>query len=575
MFGALRPYKWQVAAVIVLQLVQVIASLLLPNMHAKIVDDGIVAGDMGYIWNAGGIMLVIAAAQVLTSIAAIWFSSTVAMSVGRDLRSQVFRKIQTFSTAEISKFGPPTLITRNTNDVNQVQMLVQMSLMIMVTAPLMLFGGVAMAIGQDPALSTLLVFTVPAVVIIIALTMWRMTPHFERMQKRIDRINLVLREQIAGVRVIRAFVAERRENARFEEANDRLFDTSLSVGRIMALLFPLFFYIISLTQVAVVWISGIRVEAGDMQIGAMSAFLTYLMFIMSAIMMSSFMLMMIPRAGVSAGRIAEVLNTDPTVLPPAQPVDLPEGPLSVVADGVTFGYPDADDDVLHEVSFEARPGSTTAIIGSTGSGKSTLVRLLPRLADPTGGELRLGGVPLHQLRNLDLVRAIGYVPQTAYLFSGTIADNLRYGKPEATEEDMWRALRLAAAEDFVRGLADGLDSEVESGGTNFSGGQRQRLAIARAIVGDPKVYVFDDSFSALDYATDARVRRNLEEVAQNAVVLIVAQRVSTIAGAEQILVLEHGRIVGRGTDEELRATCQTYQEIVDSQAALAQGGSDV
>lgn len=578
----LGPYRWAVVAVLVLQLVQTLAALYLPSLNADIIDDGVVAGDIGYIWRTGGWMLVVSLGQVVASVVAVYFGAQVATAFGRDLRRDLFHTVQTFSAREMARFGAPTLITRGTNDVQQVQMTVLMTFTIMVMAPIMLVGGVILALAEDVTMSGLLLVIVPVLALTAGVIVWRMVPHFRRMQKRIDAINSVLREQITGLRVVRAFVRERREKERFSTVNEELFDTSLRAGRLMALTFPVVMLIMNMSSVAVLWFGAREIEAGALEIGSLTAFLSYLMYILMAVMMSTMIFMMIPRAAVAAERIGEVLETESSVVDPESPVALVPTGSTTGADGdgvpaprgrvtfedVEFRYPGAEAPVLHDLTFAAEPGQITAIIGSTGAGKSTLLNLVPRLFDATGGAVRVDGIDVRDVTQRDLGSLMGLVPQKAFLFTGTVADNLRYGKPDASEEEMWAALEVAQARDFVEALPDGLESIVAQGGATFSGGQRQRLAIARAVIRKPRVYLFDDSFSALDYATDARLRAALRPQTRDATVIVVAQRVATIRDAEQILVLDHGRIVGRGTHAELLADNPTYQEIVTSQMSL-------
>lgn len=578
----LGPYRWAVVAVLVLQLVQTLAALYLPSLNADIIDDGVVAGDIGHIWRTGGWMLVVSLGQVVASVVAVYFGAQVATAFGRDLRRDLFHTVQTYSAREMARFGAPTLITRGTNDVQQVQMTVLMTFTIMVMAPIMLVGGVILALAEDVTMSGLLLVIVPVLAATAGVIVWRMVPHFRRMQKRIDAINSVLREQITGLRVVRAFVREQREKERFATVNEELFDTSLRAGRLMALTFPVVMLIMNLASVLVLWFGAREIEAGGMEIGSLTAFLSYLMYILMAVMMSTMIFMMIPRAAVAAERIGEVLETESSVVDPESPVALVPAGASAGADGdgvpaprgrvtfedVEFRYPGAEAPVLHDLTFAAEPGQITAIIGSTGAGKSTLLNLVPRLFDATGGTVRVDGIDVRDVTQRDLGSLMGLVPQKAFLFTGTVADNLRYGKPDASEEEMWAALEVAQARDFVEALPDGLESVVAQGGATFSGGQRQRLAIARAVIRRPRIYLFDDSFSALDYATDARLRAALRPQTRDATVIVVAQRVATIRDAEQILVLDHGRIVGRGTHAELLADNPTYQEIVTSQMSL-------
>ncbi len=561
----LKPYRIPLLTVLVLQVVQTIATLSLPSLNADIIDSGVIPGDTQYILRIGGLMLAISAVQVLASVTAVYFAARTAMGLGRDVRKRFFGHVQTFSAQEVGIFGPPSLITRTTNDVQQVQMVVMLGLTIMVMAPIMLFGGVVMALRQDVQLSGLLLVIVPILGAVIGIVIWRMMPNFRQMQKRIDKINAVLREQITGMRVVRAFVRERQESQRFDVANDALFSTSLRVGKLMALTFPAVMGIMNLSTVAVVWFGGMRIESGQMQVGALIAFLSYIMFILMAVMMSTMIFMLLPRAAVSADRIGEVLETTTSVREDPDAVHLTQTVGRLEFDNVQFTYPGAEEPVLCEVSFVAEPGETTAIIGSTGSGKSTLINLVPRLFDVTGGRVLLDDLDIRELVLQDLWTQIGLVPQRAYLFSGTVASNLRYGAPEATDEELWESLEVAQGAEFVRAMDGGLNAAIAQGGTDLSGGQRQRLAIARALIRRPRVYVFDDSFSALDYATDAALRAALVPQTTNATVLLVAQRVATIRHADQIVVLDQGRIVGKGTHEQLLADNETYQEIVFSQ----------
>jgi ATP-binding cassette subfamily B protein len=561
----LRPYRAQVAYVLLLQLAQTIATLYLPSLNADIIDKGVAVGDTGYILRIGVLMLGISLLQVACSVLAVYFGARVAMSFGRDLREGLFTHVQEFSAREVAQFGAPSLITRTTNDVQQVQMVVLLTFTIMVMAPIMLVGGVVLALQEDVALSRLLLVVVPVLGIVVGLIVSRMIPYFRVMQQRIDAINRVMREQITGLRVIRAFVRERREAARFGEANDALFDTSLRAGRLMSLMFPAVMLIMNVTSVGVLWFGAGRIDAGEMQVGALTAFLSYIMYILMAVMMSTMMFVMVPRAVVSAERIAGVMDTESSVVPPAAPVRLvrPQGRLEL--QDVEFRYPGAERPVLHGVDLVAEPGRTTAVIGSTGSGKTTLVNLVPRLFDATGGTVRIDGVDVRDIAPEDLWHLIGLVPQRPYLFSGTVASNLRYGNPDATDDELWHALEVAQARSFVAELPEGLDAPIAQGGTNVSGGQRQRLAIARALVARPAIYLFDDSFSALDFATDAALRAALVPETRHAAVVVVAQRVATIRDADRIVVLDEGAVVGSGTHAELMATCGTYQEIVLSQ----------
>ncbi|WP_336714091.1 ABC transporter ATP-binding protein [Arthrobacter sp. USHLN218] len=561
-----RPYLPYVLAVVVLQLASTIAALYLPSLNAQIIDEGVSRGDTDYIWNTGAVMLGVAFVQVATAIAGVYFGSKAAMAVGRDLRKGVFHKVAGFSAREVNEFGAPSLITRGTNDVQQVQMLVLMGLNFMVSAPIMCVGGIIMAVREDLQLSWLVWVSVPALFVVVGFLVWKLMPLFRTMQTKIDGINGVLREQITGIRVVRAFVREPYEARRFDKSNRELTDVSLAVGALFVLMFPAIGMILHLATAAVLWFGGLRVDAGQMQVGALTAFLQYLLQILVAVMMGTFMAMMIPRAAVCAERIGEVLKAAASIHEPERPTVPAEAAGAVEFRNVSFAYPGAEAPVLSNVSFTARPGQTTAIVGSTGSGKSTLVSMLPRLFDAGSGEVLLDGVPVTELARQEITRRVAIVPQRPYLFSGTIAHNLRFGDPDAPDEELQEALAVAQA-DFVLEGEDGLQSRVSQGGTNVSGGQRQRLCIARALVAKPKVYLFDDSFSALDVATDARLRAALKARTKDATVIIVAQRVATIRDADQILVMEHGQIVDRGTHEELLETSPTYQEIVESQIA--------
>jgi len=561
----LRPHTKLIVGVVVFQLVQSIASLYLPSLNADIIDQGIATGDTGYILRVGAVMLAITLAQVAAAVTAVYFGAKAAMAFGRDLREAIFVQVGTFSEREVSRFGAPSLITRTTNDVQQVQILVLTTCTLLVSAPILAIGGVIMALRQDVGLSWLLVVSIPVMLVVIGFIISRMVPLFRLMQVRLDTVNRVLREQLTGIRVVRAFVREGLETERFERANADVTRTAVSAGRLFALVFPVVMLVMNVTSVAVLWFGAYAIDAGTVQIGALTAFLTYLIQILMAVMMATFMAIMIPRAAVSSDRIAEVLDTPTSVELPVRPVTQLHGAGVIELRGVEFAYPGAEQPVLRDVSFVAHPGQTTAIIGSTGAGKTTLVNLLPRLFDATGGSVLVDGVDVRELDPDLLWGRIGLVPQRAFLFSGTVASNLRYGNPDATDDELWAALETAQARDFVSEMPEKLDAPIAQGGTNVSGGQRQRLAIARALVKKSEIYVFDDSFSALDTATDARLRRALAASEKAATKIIVAQRVSTIVDADQILVLEDGAIVGRGTHEELLATSETYREIVDSQ----------
>lgn len=561
----LRPYRRQVLYLVVLQAAQTIATLYLPTLNADIIDKGVAQGDTGYILRIGGVMLAISLAQVACSVSAVYFGAHVAMRFGKDLRSGLFTQVQTFSTREMNELGAPSLITRTTNDVQQVMMVVLMSMTMLVTAPMMLVGGVFLALRQDVTLSATLLVVVPVLGLVVGLIIRKMMPYFRQMQVRIDAINRVLREQITGLRVIRAFVREEREEKRFGQANEALFDTALRSGRLMALMFPAVMLIMNLTNVSAVWFGGLRIDSGDMQVGALTAFISYVMYILMSVMMSAMIFVMLPRAAVSAERIAEVLDTESSVVEPAQPVTPAARTGHLELRGVEFRYPGAERPVLRDVDLLAEPGQTTAIIGSTGSGKTTLVNLVPRLFDVTGGAVLLDGTDVRDMAVEELWSRVTLVPQKPYLFSGTVASNLRYGNPDATDEDLWHALEVAQAATFVREMPDRLDAPIAQGGTNVSGGQRQRLSIARALVRRPSVYLFDDSFSALDFATDAALRAALVPETRDASVVVVAQRVASIRDADRIVVLDEGMVVGTGTHEELMESCPTYTEIVLSQ----------
>jgi ATP-binding cassette subfamily B protein len=559
----LRTYGRLVAVVVVLQLVQAVANLYLPSLNADIIDDGVAQGDTGVIVRLGAIMLAITLVQVASAVGAVYAGAKAAMSIGRDLRADIFDHVQTFSAREVGKFGAPSLITRTTNDVTQVQTVVYMTLTIMIAAPVMLVGGVIMALRESVELSWLLLVIVPLLGALLGVAIVRLRPLFRAMQQRIDGINRIMREQIGGIRVIRAFVRDRHERERFAVANADLMDVGMRVGRFMAFMFPTVFLIMNLSSAAVLWFGAYEVEAG-LGVGSLTAFLSYLMQILISVMMAVMMFMLVPRAEVSAGRIGEVLETTTTVVPPVAPVtELPRRGHLELRD-VGFRYPGAADPVLRGITFAARPGETTAIIGSTGAGKTTLLAMIPRLYDATEGAVLVDGVDVRDLALDTLWSTIGLVPQRPYLFSGTVGSNVRYGKEDATDDEVWHALEVAQAADFVREMG-GLDAEITQGGTNVSGGQRQRLAIARALVRRPEIYLFDDSFSALDFATDAALRAALAPETRDATVVVVAQRVSTIRHADRIVVLDEGTVVGIGTHDELMAGNETYREIVLSQ----------
>ena len=560
----LTPYRREIAIIVALQFVATMAVLYLPSLNADIIDDGVAKGDTGYIIRTGSVMLVVSLVQILCSVGAVYVGARTASLLGRDLRSSLFHHVGSFSGRELAHFGAPSLITRTTNDVQQVQMLVLMTFTMMVTAPIMMVGGVLMAVREDVGLSWLVAVSVPLLFASVGLIASRMVPGFREMQTRIDAVNRVMREQITGIRVVRAFVREPVETERFGRANEDLARVAVRVGRWMATMFPVVMLILNVSSVAAEPQHGHRVDEGAMQVGSLTAFLAYLVQILMAVMMASFMLMMVPRAAVCADRITEVLDTGTSVVPPAEPVTEPTG-SGLRMRGVSFTYPGAEAPVLRDVDLDVRPGTTLAVIGSTGAGKTTLVNLVPRLFDVTDGVVEVEGVDVRRLDPDVLWSRIGLVPQKAFLFSGTVASNLRYGKPDATDEEMWQALEIAQARDFVEAMPGGLEAPIAQGGTNVSGGQRQRLAIARAVIRRPAIYLFDDAFSALDLATDARLRAALAPHTTDAAVLVVAQRVSTIIDADEILVLEDGEVVGRGTHDELLRDNPTYQEIVASQ----------
>lgn len=561
----LQPYRQAIRAIVALQLVQTLAALYLPTLNADIIDYGVVRGDTGYIMHTGAIMLAVTLVQMGCSIAAVYYAARTAMALGRDLRANVFDRVLTFSAREVGQFGAPSLITRTTNDVQQVQLLALMTFTLMVSAPIMCVGGILMALNQDVPLSALLLIAVPLLGVIISVIISRMRPMFRLMQERIDRIKQVLREQITGIRVIRAFVRDVDEQRRFAMVNTELFDVSRGVGRLMAYMFPLVMLVMNVSSVAVLWFGGHRIDSGGMQIGALTAFLSYLMQILMAVMMATFMFMMVPRAEVCAERITEVVGTDSSVVLPSRSTARGSRRGHLELRDVQYRLPGAEEPVLRGISLTARPGEVTAIIGSTGSGKTTLLNLIPRLMDATAGVVLVDGVDVRELDQRVLSKAVGLVPQKPYLFTGTVASNLRYGNIDATDEELWQALATAQARNFVEQMPDGLQARIAQGGTNVSGGQRQRLAIARALVRRPEIYLFDDSFSALDYATDAALRTALERETAEATVVIVAQRVSTIRGADRILVLDEGVVVGSGTHQELMSANEVYREIVLSQ----------
>ncbi|WP_214758433.1 ABC transporter ATP-binding protein [Exiguobacterium sp. s123] len=557
-------YKWAVLMVLLFVFAQSLADLFLPTLMADIIDNGVVTGDTGYIWRMGGIMLGVTGLGALAAVVASFYSSKAAMGFGRDLRRRVFNHVERFSLEEFDRVGTASLITRTTNDITQVQQVIIMMLRMVVSAPIMFVGGLIMATSKDAKLSLVIVAAMPVLVLSIFLIFWKAMPLFKKVQKRLDRLNLVLRENLTGIRVIRAFNREKEEQVRLTEANERLTDVSIKVNQIMAFLMPVMMLVMNLTVVGVIWFGGIRIDNGAMEIGDLMAFIQYVMQIMFALVMASVMFIMVPRASVSANRINEVLEMTPSLIDDGtKTADIEKGTLEF--DHVTFFYPGAEEPALSNVSFSAKPGEVTAVIGGTGSGKSTLVNLIPRFYDVTSGTIRVNGVDVQAVPQEELRLKIGFVPQKALLFTGTIAENIRYGKADATAEEVAHAASIAQANDFIERMPDRYEAVIEQGGSNVSGGQKQRLSIARALVRKPDLYVFDDSFSALDFKTDAALRKALKEETKDATVLIVAQRVSTIMDADRIIVLEEGAVAGIGTHEELFATNAVYQEIVKSQ----------
>lgn len=570
---SLKPYRGLLLLVVLFQLIQTIAALYLPTLNADIINNGVAKGDTGYIVSTGAWMLLITLVQIVATVIAVYFGARAAMGMGRDLRADVFGRVSAFSEQEVSKFGAPSLITRSTNDVQQVQMLVLMSATMMVSAPLMAIGGVILAIQQDGTLAWLIAVAVPVLLLSMTLIVTRMVPQFQKMQRRIDRINQVLREQLTGIRVIRAFVREPLESKRFDVANVEVTDTALRAGRLMALMFPVVMLVLNVSSVAVLWFGAFRIDAGAMQVGTLTAFLSYLMQILMSVMMATFMIVMVPRAAVCADRISEVLSTVPSVRAAANPITELTAHGRLEFENVTFSYPGAEVPVLSKLNFTVEPGTTTAIIGSTGSGKTSMLNLAARLFDVSEGSVRVDGVDVRELEPDTLWSTIGLVPQKPYLFSGTIASNLRYGNPDATDEQLWNALEIAQAADFVRSKPLGIDEPIAQGGTNVSGGQRQRLSIARALVKHPEIFLFDDSFSALDLRTDALLRKALDERLGHVTRVVVAQRVASIRDADQILVIEDGQIVGAGTHDQLLTSNSTYQEIVASQLSAEEAAA--
>ncbi len=561
----LRRYRLFVAGVLVFQFLQALAALYLPTLNADIIDNGVAKGDVGYIWRVGSFMLLIAFVQIASNITAIYCASRAAMGVGRDIRRDLFERVSEFSEREVSHFGAGSLITRNTNDVQQIQMLAQFGMIMLVSAPMLAIGGVIMALRQDVGLSWLIAVAAPVLIAIVGVVVGKMIPLFRSYQDRVDAINRVLREQLTGIRVVRAFVREDIERERFREANQDMADVGQRIGNLFVAVFPAASLVMQLTIAGVIWFGGIQVNNGDVEVGTLFAYIAYVTQILMGVIMVSFMTTMIPRAAVCAERVGEVLATDTSLVLPENGVrELPE-PGAIEFAGVGFAYPGAEHPVLGDISFRVHPGQTVAVIGSTGAGKTTLVNLVPRLFDVTSGAVRVGGVDVREADPAALWDAIGLVPQRPYLFAGTVRSNLEFGRADATDEELWRALEIAQAAEFVRELDGGLDAPISQGGTNVSGGQRQRLSIARAIIHDPQILVFDDSFSALDLVTDAQLRQALWRELPEVTKLVVAQRVSTITDADQIVVLEDGAVVGQGTHDELLASNPTYQEIVESQ----------
>lgn len=561
----LRPYRWQVALIVTLMAGQTVGNLYLPNLSADIINRGVIEGNLHYIVRTGAVMLGITLLVGTVAIVAVYLASKTSMGSGADIRAAVFRRVLQLSSRDMDRFGTPSLITRNTNDVQQVQMVLLMALNVLILAPFMGIGGIIMALRQDVPLSATLLVIVPFMAVFLGVLVSRALPLFTSMQKKVDRINEVMRETLSGVRVIRAFVRDDFERRRFAEANTDLTQTATHVFRLFSLMWPVLLGTMNISMVAVLWFGGHRIASGEMPIGNLMAFINYITQILFSVMMATFMLTMLPRAAASGSRIQEVLDTEPTVHDPETPAAPAESRGHLEFRGVEFRYPGAQEPVLRGISFAAGPGETTAIIGSTGSGKSTLINLIPRFYDVTGGQVLVDGVDVRDMTQEDLWRKVGLIPQRAFLFSGTVASNLRYGDEDAADDDLWRALRIAQGEDFVSEMPEGLEAPISQGGTNVSGGQRQRLAIARALVKRPEVYVFDDSFSALDFKTDSKLRAALESETKEATVIIVAQRVSTIMQADRIVVLDEGRVCGIGTHKELMDTCETYREIVHSQ----------
>ena len=568
LFRYLKPYRWLLLGVLVFQFVSALASLYLPSLNADIIDDGVAKGDTAYIWSTGMVMLAISLGQIAAAIIATYYAAKAAMKLGRDIRNDVFDKVSAFSEREVSQFGPGSLITRNTNDVQQVQMLAMTGATMLVSAPLLAIGGIVMALRQDVGLSWLIWASVLVILVVAGIVIVRMVPLFRSYQKRLDAVNRIMREQLTGIRVVRAFVRERIEEQRFRGANTDIMDVGRRVGTLFITLFPLFMLVLNVTVIGVIWFGAIEVNEGNVEIGTLFAFMQYVGIILGGVLMAAFTTIMIPRAAVSAERISEVLASESTLARPEQPVREFPAVGTLQFEGVEFAYPGAEHPVLQDISFRAERGETVAIVGSTGAGKTTLVSLIPRLFDATGGSVRVNGVDVREADLDGLWKTIGLVPQRPFLFAGTVASNLRFGREEATDADLWHALEIAQGRDFVADMEGGLDGRIAQGGTNVSGGQRQRLAIARAIVHRPDILVFDDSFSALDLTTDARLRQALWRELPDVTKIVVAQRVSTITDADRIIVLDDGGMVGIGTHEELLETCETYRQIVESQLGV-------
>lgn len=560
----LSAYKWIVVAIFALVFIQSLSELFLPTLMAEIIDNGVVPGDLEVIWKIGGVMLVVTAISALAAVAASYFSSTAAMGLGKDIRQKVFKHVEGFALQDFDKVGTASLITRTTNDITQIQQVVLMMLRMVLTAPIMFAGGLIMALSKDVKLSLVIVAAMPVLVVAILIIFNKGLPLFQTVQKKLDRLNLVLRENLTGIRVIRAFSREKDEQARLGHANEELRDVSIKVNRLMAFLMPTMMLVMNLTIVGVIWFGGVRIESGNMQIGDLMAYIQYVTMIMMSLLMASILFVMIPRAAVSANRVNAVLEMEPTeIVEGSKKADNEKGTLEF--ENVSFHYPGAEEPTLSNINFKANKGETTAIIGGTGSGKTTLINLIPRFYDVTSGHIRINGVRIQDATQEEIRSRLGLVPQEALLFSGTVKENLRFGKQDATVEDIKHAAQIAQAEDFIMSMEEGYESKISQGGSNLSGGQKQRLSIARALIRKPDIYIFDDSFSALDYKTDADLRKALEDETKDATVVIVAQRVSTVMDADQIIVLDQGKVVGIGKHEELYEDNKVYREIVESQ----------